>query len=403
VTKRTVTKEELERPLIAYREAVDQILSAFAPLPPEMVPLERALGLANAEPVVATFDVPGFDNSAMDGYAVRAADIDTPGTILHLVDDLPAGSDPQIEIGPGTAATIMTGAPLPPGADAVVPWEDTQRRDDVVVVLRETTRGKHVRPAGEDIRAGDVVVQAGTELRPVHLGVIASLGLDHVRAHRRPRVAILSTGDELAAAGDQLKPGHVYDANGVLLSAACARAGADIAATALIGDEPDVIATWLRQVARHADLIVTTGGASVGEHDWIRAILEAEGELKLWRVAIKPGKPIAFGRFDDTPVLGLPGNPGSAFVGMHVFVARAIRALAARPIEPASVRAKLGAAVKGSPSRTLFARVALDGDVATPLPAQSSVVLSNIIPADGFAIVPPGGLPEGAGVTVEMI
>ncbi|HLW17804.1 MAG TPA: gephyrin-like molybdotransferase Glp [Actinomycetota bacterium] len=403
MTKRTVTKEELERPLIAYREAVDQILSAFAPLPPEMVPLERALGLANAEPVVATFDVPGFDNSAMDGYAVRAADIDTPGTILHLVDDLPAGSDPQIEIGPGTAATIMTGAPLPPGADAVVPWEDTQRRDDVVVVLRETTRGKHVRPAGEDIRAGDVVVQAGTELRPVHLGVIASLGLDHVRAHRRPRVAILSTGDELAAAGDQLKPGHVYDANGVLLSAACARAGADIAATALIGDEPDVIATWLRQVARHADLIVTTGGASVGEHDWIRAILEAEGELKLWRVAIKPGKPIAFGRFDDTPVLGLPGNPGSAFVGMHVFVARAIRALAARPIEPASVRAKLGAAVKGSPSRTLFARVALDGDVATPLPAQSSVVLSNIIPADGFAIVPPGGLPEGAGVTVEMI
>ena len=403
MTKRTVTKEELERPLIAYREAVDQILSAFAPLPPEMVPLERALGLANAEPVVATFDVPGFDNSAMDGYAVRAADIDTPGTILHLVDDLPAGSDPQIEIGPGTAATIMTGAPLPPGADAVVPWEDTQRRDDVVVVLRETTRGKHVRPAGEDIRAGDVVVQAGTELRPVHLGVIASLGLGHVRAHRRPRVAILSTGDELAAAGDQLKPGHVYDANGVLLSAACARAGADIAATALIGDEPDVIATWLRQVARHADLIVTTGGASVGEHDWIRAILEAEGELKLWRVAIKPGKPIAFGRFDDTPVLGLPGNPGSAFVGMHVFVARAIRALAARPIEPASVRAKLGAAVKGSPSRTLFARVALDGDVATPLPAQSSVVLSNIIPADGFAIVPPGGLPEGAGVTVEMI
>ena len=403
MSKRTVTKEELERPLIAYRDAVDQILSAFAPLPPEMIPLQRALGLITAEPVVAPLDVPGFDNSAMDGYAVRAADIDTPGTVLRLVDDLPAGSDPHIEIGPGTAATIMTGAPLPPGADTVVPWEDTERRNDEVVVVRKTTPGKHVRPAGEDIRVGDIVVQAGTELRPVHLGVIASLGLGEVRAHRRPRVAILSTGDELAAPGDELKAGHVYDANGALLSAACARAGAEIDATALIGDEPDVIATWLRQVARHADLIVTTGGASVGEHDWIRAILESEGALTLWRVAIKPGKPVAFGRFDDTPVLGLPGNPGSAFVGMHVFVARAIRAMAARPIEPSSVRAKLGAAVKGSPSRTLFARVRLDSGVATPLPAQSSVVLSNIIPADGFAIVPPGGLTSSADVTVELI
>ena len=164
-----------------------------------------------------------------------------------------------------------------------------------------------------------------------------------------------------------------------------------------------MIAAWLRQVARHADLIVTTGGASVGEHDWIRAILEAEGDLSLWRIAIKPGKPVAFGRFEGTPVLGLPGNPGSAFVGMHVFVARAIRAMAARPVDPPSVRAHLAAAVKGSPSRTLFCRVRLEGETAVPLPAQSSVVLSNLIPADGFAIVPPGGLPEGADVTVEMI
>ena len=403
MSKRTVTKEELDRPLVPYREALDQILSAFSPLPPEAAPLERALGLVTAEPIVASFDVPGFDNSAMDGYAVRAADIDAPGTVLHLIDDLPAGSDPKIEIGPGTAATIMTGAPLPPGADAVVPWEETERRDEDVVVLRETTRGKHVRPAGEDVRAGDTVVPAGTELRPIHVGVIASLGMSEVRAHRRPRIAILSTGDELAAPGDELQPGHVYDANHALLRAACERAGAEVDATALIGDEPDVIASWLRQVARHADLIVTTGGASVGEHDWMRAILEAEGDLRLWRIAIKPGKPMAFGRFDGTPVLGLPGNPGSAFVGMHVFVARAIRAMAARPIDPPSVPAKLAAGVKGSPSRTLFARVRLDGDVATPLPAQSSVVLSNIIPADGFAIVPPGGLPEGADVTVEMI
>jgi molybdopterin molybdotransferase len=403
VSKRTVTDEELARPLVPYREAVDTIVASFSPLAPDVVPIDRARGLVVAEPIVASFDVPGFDNSAMDGFAVRAADTAAPGAVLRLVDDLPAGSSPRVEITEGTAATIMTGAPLPAGADTVVPWEDTERRADDVVVLRATTRGKHVRPAGEDIRAGDEVVPSGTELQPVHLGVIASLGMGEVRAHPRPRVAILSTGDELASPGEQLDEGHVYDANRTLLSAACARTGGDVVASALIGDEPEMIAAWLHQVSRHADLIVTTGGASVGEHDWIRAILEREGELSLWRVAIKPGKPIAFGSFDGTPVLGLPGNPGSAFVGMHVFVARAIRAMAARPIEPASVSARLAADVKGSPSRTSFARVRLDGDVAVPLPAQSSVVLSNLIPADGFAIVPPGGLPEGATVTVEVI
>jgi len=403
VSKRTVSDEELKRPLVPYADALEQIVSTFSVLPPEIVALERARGLVLAESIVADRDVPGFDNSAMDGYAVRAEDTAASPVTLKLVDDLPAGSDPQVRVEPGTAATIMTGAPMPPGADAVVPWEDTDRGDVEVAVLRSTTKGKHVRPAGEDLRAGDDVILAGAELEPVHLGVIASLGRTEVLAHRRPRVAVLSTGDELAVPGEPLKAGQVYDANKTLLTAMCERAGADIDATALIGDEPDVIAAWLRQVARHADLIVTTGGASVGEHDWIRAILEAEGTLSLWRIAIKPGKPVAFGRIEGTAVLGLPGTPGSAFVGMHVFVARAIRAMAARAIEPPSVRARLSAAVKGSPSRTLFCRVRMEGDIAIPLPAQSSVVLSNLIPAHGFAIVPPGGLPEGADVTVEMI
>jgi molybdopterin molybdotransferase len=404
MSKRVVTEEELQRPLVPYEEALARIVSAFSPLQAELVPLERARGLILAEAIVADRDVPGFDNSAMDGYAVLASD--TAGeqpVVLKLVDDLPAGADPHVRIESGTAATIMTGAPMPPGADAVVPWEDTDRRGSEVVVLRQTTPGKHVRPAGEDLQAGDDVIAAGTELQPVHLGVIASLGRIEVHAYRRPRVAVLSTGDELAVPGEPLKPGQVYDSNKALLTAMCERAGAEIDATALIGDEPDVIGSWLRQVARHADLIVTTGGASVGEHDWIRAILEGEGNLSLWRIAIKPGKPIAFGQIEGTPVLGLPGNPGSAFVGMHVFVARAIRAMAARAVDPPSLRARLGAAVKGSPSRTLFCRVQLHGDVAVPLPAQSSVVLSNLIPAHGFAIVPPGGLPEGADVTVEMI
>jgi molybdopterin molybdotransferase len=189
----------------------------------------------------------------------------------------------------------------------------------------------------------------------------------------------------------------------MLLRAMCERAGATVVADDMIGDEPDAIAAWLRDAGARADLIVTSGGASVGEHDWIRNILEREGTLQMWRVAIKPGKPIAFGRIGGTPVFALPGNPGSAFVCAHVFVQPAIRLMGARDPAPLRLPARLGGDVKGSPSRTMFARVRLDGELAVPLPAQSSVVLSNLIPADGFAIVPPGGAREGAEVVVELI
>lgn len=405
MTKRTVTAEELARPMVPYREAVETILREFQVLTPQEIVISSALGLRCAERVVSGHDVPGFDNSAMDGYAIVAADSTaTKPVVLRLVDDLPAGTSPQVRIEPGTAATIMTGAPLPPGADAVVPWEDTERRDDgTVAILVDVAPRKHVRPRGEDLRTGDTVIEAGAGLRAVHLGVLASLGRTSVRAHPAPRVAILSTGDELVAPGETLRDGQVFDANRALLRAMCDNAGARIVADALIGDEPAEIAAWLRAQAAVSDLIVTSGGASVGEHDWIRAILEQEGALRLWRVAIKPGKPIAFGRIAGTPVLGLPGNPGSAFVGAHVFVQPAIRTMRGEPAEPVRVQASLATAVKGSPSRTLFCRIRLEGARAVPLPAQSSVVLSNLIATEGFAIVPPGGLPEGADVDVELL
>lgn len=409
--KREVTAKELEQPLIAYRDAVDAVLGEFSPLPAVNTALDAALGLVLAEDVVSSLDVPGFDNSAMDGYAVRAAD--TPG-VLRLIGDIPAGSHGHVTVEPGTAATIMTGAPLPDGADAVVPWEDTDARDgtardgaararDTVDVRVRVEARRHVRPRGEDVRAGARVVSSGTLLKPIHIGVLASIGCTSVRTHPRPRVAILSTGDEVVAPGGVLNAGTVYDANRSLLRAMCAKAGADIIDDALISDDPDALAEWLHAAAARADLIVTSGGVSVGEHDWLRAILEKDGELRLWRVAIKPGKPIAFGSIDGTPVLALPGNPGSVFVGAHVFVCPVIRAMCARDPAPQSVRAVLAAAVPGSPSRTMFCRVRLDGERAIPLPAQSSVVLSNLIPADGFAIVGPGGLPEGALVTVEVL
>jgi molybdopterin molybdotransferase len=401
--KRQVTAEELARPLIGYREAVERIVGSFQPLPPVDVPLHEALGLAIAEDVVAMTDVPGFDNSAMDGFAVRADDTADAPVSLRVVDDIPAGTVGGITVQPGTCTTIMTGAPVPEGADTVVPWEDTERDGDSVTIKVAFSAGRHVRPRAEDVRAGDQIIAWGVPLGPVHLGVLASIGRTRVRAHPAARVAILSTGDELAAPGAELAPGQVYDANRAVLRAMCERAGARVVADALIADDPDAIAGWLRDAASAADLIITTGGASVGEHDWIRAILEQHGELQLWRIAIKPGKPVAFGAIGGTRVLGLPGNPGSAFVGAHVFVQPSIRALGGRTPAAPAVTKRLASAVKGSPSRTQFTRVRIDGELAVPLPAQSSVVLSNLLGVDGFAIVEAGGAPEGAEVTVELL
>jgi molybdopterin molybdotransferase len=260
-----------------------------------------------------------------------------------------------------------------------------------------------VRPAGEDVHAGDTVITSGTRLTAVHLGVLASLGRDGVSCVPRPRVAILSTGDELATPGEPLRPGQVYDANSYVIAGLLRAAGAAVGATATIADDPSEISAWLKRAAAEHSLIVTSGGASVGEHDWLRDVLQREGELRMWRVAIKPGKPIAFGSIGGTPVFSLPGNPGSAFVGMHVFVAPFVRALAGRDPAPRSFTKRLSRAVRGSESRTLFCRVRVDGDHVVPLPAQSSVVLSNLLPTEAFAIVPPGGLPEGAEVRVEPL
>ncbi len=405
--KRTVTREELARPMVPYEDALARVLEQITSLPASLMALRDARGLAIAESIVAEHDVPGFDNSAMDGYAIVASDTEGAShaspAVLRLIEDLPAGTAPTQTVAPGTASKIMTGAPIPPGADAVVPWEDTEPRGGEVAVLTPVPARKHVRPRGEDVKSGQEIIPAGTVLRPVHLGVIASLGRTHVHAIPHPRVAVLSTGDEIVAPGGSLAPGQVYDANATLIAAMCEAAGATVTLVGSVGDDPREVARWLEDAAGMADLIVTSGGASVGEHDWLRDVLERYGQLSLWRVAIKPGKPIAIGRVEGRPVLALPGNPGSAFVGVHVFVAAAIRMLGGRDPAPPSVRAVLSEDVKGSPSRTLFCRVRLAGNRAVPLPAQSSVVLSNIIPTEGFAIVPPGGLPAGAEVRVELL
>lgn len=397
--KREVTAEELARPMVPYQQARAQIIGAFEPLAATRVLLDGALGMVAARDVAAQIDVPGFASSAMDGYAIRSAD--APGSV-RLIDDVPAGTVGTVTVTTGTAAKIMTGAPIPDGADAVVPWEDTTVNGEVVEVRVSVRAGHHVRPLGEDIARGARVVAAGTPLRAGHLGVLASLGHTDVEVVPRPTVAILSTGDEVVAPGSALGPGQVYDANGTLLRALCREAGADVVEVSRLADEPDQISAWFADAAKRVDLIITTGGASVGEHDWVRHVLERDGDLTLWRIAIKPGKPVAFATIGSARVLGLPGNPGSAFTGMHVFVQPVLRRMGGRDPEPARVRARLATDVANK-GRTLFCRVTLDAGVATPMPAQSSVVLSNVLDADGYAVIDPGGMAAGDEVTVELL
>lgn len=400
---RQISAAELETPLLPYEEAIGRTVEAAAPLSPCTEALDDALGLVAAADVTSSLDVPPFAGSAMDGYAVRSEDIGSASEeaplILPVMGQAPAGSGPAT-LAAGTASTVATGGPIPAGADTVVPWELTERRGADVAILRAIPRGTYVRPAGEDVPRGSTVIRRGETLASVHLGVLASIGFPEVSVHPHPRVAILSTGSELARPGTTLPAGAVFDANRTLLSGMARSLGAEVVATGTVSDDPDAVATWLRRHAT-ADLVVTSGGMSVGERDWVRPVLEAEGDVVFWRVAVKPGKPVAVARFGPALVLAVPGNPGSAFACMHAFGGRILRRMLGRPAEPRFGMVPLGADAPASPARTTLTRAQLRDGAAWPLPAQSSVVLSNLVPADGFALVPPGGLPAGATVRFE--
>ncbi len=343
----------------------------------------------------------------MDGYAVIAAD--TAGAAasapveLRLGQRLPAGGPEAARVEPGTAAKIMTGAPLPPGADAVVPWEEAEPLEGGISLASPAEPGANVRRRGEYLRAGEEALASSTELTPAHLGVLASLGRTHARVHPRPRVGVLSTGDEVVPPGEALAPGQVHDVNSTLLAVLCEAAGASVARTGLLGDDPAAIGEWLGEAASETDLIVTSAGVSVGEHDWLRELLERRGEVRMWRVAMKPGKPTALGRIGATPVLALPGNPDSAFVAAHAFLLPAIRVMAGRRPEPPAEDATLARAVAGPPDRLFLCPVRLQGGSAVPVSAGRHVALADYARADGIALVPPGGLPQGAAVRVERV
>ena len=400
-TSRTVTARELDVPLIGYAEAIARVVAAFPALDPIRVSLAEALGTVLAQDLVAGDDIPSFDNSAMDGYAVRSADLTAAS------DGAPIPLTVADESAQGVAVKVMTGFPIPDGADAVVPWERTAALEDGsgidrIVIDTVVTAGTFVRPRGEDVGQGDTVLRAGTFIGPVQVGMLAAVGATEVLVHPRPRVGVLSTGDELVGVDEAVGRGRVRDANGPLLTALCTSLGGVVTAAVRTGDDPEAIGAALSELASQADLVISSGGASVGERDWLRSVLEEQGPLDFWRVALRPGKPVALGRRDGAPVIVLPGNPGSVIACTHVFVARAIRCLAGRDAEPLAVVAELTEGIAGDTQRTVVHPVHLDGDRVRPAVGRSSQVLSNALGTDGWVIVPPGGVTAGTAVTVEL-
>jgi molybdopterin molybdotransferase len=378
------------------------------------VPLGEALGCVLAEDVAAGEDLPPFANSAMDGFALRSEDVREAGAespvALRLVGEVFAGSARLPKVEPGTAVRIMTGGPLPPGADAVVPVERTETTGEMVQVrLGPAARG-FVREAGEDVRAGTVVLGKGRPIDPAAVGMLASVGCHEVPVHPRPRVAVVSTGDELVDAGEALGPGQIRDSNSWLLAAQARAAGAEAIRCGRLHDDPDALRHGFALAAADGDFVVTSGGVSVGDRDYTKKVLAELGDVQSWRVAMQPGMPQAFGFAAGTPLFGLPGNPVSCFVVFEVLVRPALRRLAGLPderLDRPRVTARLGDRVRSPAGRISFLRVRLEaGDqalTAVLTGAQGSGVLSSCVAADGLAVVPADRTELPAGAEVQVI
>jgi molybdopterin molybdotransferase len=317
--------------MISVRDGQQHILAQIAaPVPPEVLPVPRALGRVPAADVTAPFDVPPADNSAVDGYAVASADIPSTGAReLTVVGDLAAGGVFERALTPGQALRIMTGAPMPSGADTVYPQEVVERTGDRVRV-GPTAKGVNVRARGEDVEAGGIVIEAGSVLRPQEIGLITSLGIWQLEVHRRPRVALLSTGDEVAEPGTPRRPGQIYDANRFTLRGSVEQCGGEVLDLGIVPDVRDALVRRLREAAAMADVVITSGGVSVGVYDLVKGVLAELGTVDFWQVAMQPGRPLAFGRLGDTTFFGLPGNPVASLLAFMLFVRPALYKLGGR-------------------------------------------------------------------------
>ena len=398
----------------ALEEVKAEILGSVSALPPVIVLSGDALGLVLAETVRAAEAVPPFANTAMDGYALRCADTagateEEPVT-LNVVGDLPAGYAPSVEVGAGEAVRIMTGAPIPDGADSIIPVERTSRDCSTrVLVHAQVKLGDHIRPIGGDVLAGDEVFATGDVLGPASIGVLSSLAVSSVRVYPRPRVAVISTGDELVEGGGVLAPGQIRDSNRPMLLAMVRDAGCEAIDLGIARDDESALEAALLDAADKYDAIVTSGGVSVGDYDVVKAVLARIGVLVWSQVAIKPAKPLAFGVIGSTPIFGLPGNPVSSNISFELFARPALRLMAGhtileRPVVDAVATASFNRRKDG---KIHFDRVVVhlgsDGFMAQRSGGQGSNVLSAMAHANGLAILPDGDGVEPGGLLRVML
>ncbi|MCH2395998.1 gephyrin-like molybdotransferase Glp [Oceanibaculum sp.] len=394
--------------MIPVEEALAKILSSLTPLGAEEVSVEAALGRVLAEDVAARVTQPPKPVSAMDGYAVKAADVANVPATLTVIGEAPAGRGYQGMVESGQAVRIFTGAPLPDGADSIAIQEDTEASGTSVTVKEAPAPGNYVRPAGLDFRAGDIGIPAGKLLNARDIGLAAGMNHPWLRVVRRPRIAILATGDEIVRPGDPIGHDQIVSSNALALSAFVRGAGGDPLVLGIAPDEMDGL-TRMIAGARGADLLVTTGGASVGEHDLIQTVLGEAGSLDFWKIAMRPGKPLMFGKINDTPVLGLPGNPVSSMVCALLFLGPAIARLLGQAAKgPETQPARLAADLKPNDRRQDYLRATLtiDADgtmLAMPFAKQDSSQFSLLTKAGGLLVRPPHDPARKAGETVQVI
>lgn len=407
-------------------DALAQILPHFAALPAKRTSIRRVMGRVLAEDVIAELDLPPFPNSSMDGYAVRAADIvGTANTELSVIGDIPAGTFPTLSIAAGQAMRIMTGAPMPDGADTVIPVENTSDESDPlnasagkermsaelparIRVIAVPQPGEYVRPVGEDIQHGQTVLRAGRVLRAADIGVLAGLGISRVAVIRRPKVAILSTGDELLGVDKPLTPGKIRDMNTYTIGALVQALGARVIWLGIARDNEEDVRQHLERAVEHGvQLILSSAGVSVGAFDVVKSVVELMGALDFWKVNMRPGKPLAFGQVRGIPYLGLPGNPVSAMVTFDVFARPAIRRLTGRSAEADLAEAVIDQPIQSDGRRT-YMRVTVERRngilYARSTGSQSSGVLTSLVNADGLLIIPEGmtDVPAGTRLPIRL-
>lgn len=397
--------------MIPLEEAREYVIGSVSPLDTITLPLNETRGMVLVNDVASNEAVPPFANTAMDGFAVQSGDTAGAPTTLDVVGTIAAGDKGDVPVGPGQAARIMTGAPLPPGADAIIMVELTTLSDDgqTVEIAEPVPAGNHVRSAGEDIEPGDTVFEAGTVITPGHLGVLASLGAYEVEVRRRPRVGVISTGDELVDGPEPLEHGQIRDSNRRTLLALVEENGFEAVDLGLVRDDKDSLTEAIQNAATTCDALISSGGVSMGAFDFVKVVLDELGEMRWMQIAIKPAKPMAFGFVDDMPVFGLPGNPVSSMVSFELFARPALRKMAGHPrIDRPWVQAIASEDLLRRPDgKTHFARVIaeyVDGAYRLRFAGgQGSHQLRAMADANALAVVPDGDGVEAGGIITAIL